>query len=84
MKFTWTTAPCVMNMKNMTHTNTASPPFLRFGEVCDLLGMSRDSGYAHHRQGTFPIPVVTVGSILKCRTADVMAFINGTSDGGAG
>jgi predicted DNA-binding transcriptional regulator AlpA len=60
----------------MTDTNTA-PPFLRFREVCDLLGMSTDSGYAHVRSGTFPVPVVKVGSILKVRRSDVDAFVNG-------
>jgi excisionase family DNA binding protein len=63
----------------MPHTNTALPPFLRFAEVCDLLGISRDTGYALHRAGEFPIPTVLVGKILKCRRADVEAFVYGTT-----
>lgn len=53
------------------------PAMIRFKEVCELLGMSTDTGYAHVKAGTFPIPVVKVGSILKARRDDVDSFVAG-------
>ena len=65
-------------MAFMTHHHRARrSPFIRFREVCELLGMHPDSGYAHVRAKTFPVPTVKVGSLLKCRRADVEAFIAG-------
>ena len=61
----------------MADTLTPQPAVVRFKQACTELGMSIDSGYAHVRAGTFPVPVVTVGSILKVRRADLDRFLAG-------
>lgn len=50
---------------------------VRFRDVCDALGMSIDSGYAHVAAGTFPIPLVKVGAIWKARRVDLERFLYG-------
>jgi excisionase family DNA binding protein len=47
-----------------------------FVEVCDLLGIHRNTGYAWLRAGRFPIPVERPGPRLyKCRQTDVERYL---------
>ena len=61
----------------MTDAITATQRLVRFKQACSELGMSTDSGYAHVRAGTFPVPTVKVGSILKVRRTDLDQFLAG-------
>jgi predicted DNA-binding transcriptional regulator AlpA len=54
--------------------NATQPALVRLREVFEVLGVSPDAGYASIRRGDFPIPVVKVGGVLKCRRIDVDAY----------
>jgi predicted DNA-binding transcriptional regulator AlpA len=53
------------------------PSFLPILYVFALLGISRNHGYRQVAAGNFPIEVIRIGDRLKCRSADVDAFIQG-------
>jgi hypothetical protein len=39
--------------------------------------MNIDAGYAAEEAGTFPVQILTVGKIRKCRRADLERFVYG-------
>lgn len=47
---------------------------VRFTDVCDRLGIHRNTGYHLLHEDRFPIPVERVGGLFKCRAVDVEAF----------
>jgi predicted DNA-binding transcriptional regulator AlpA len=61
----------------MTEALTPTPRLVRFKQACEQLDITTDTGYTALRNGTFPVPVVQVGGLLKVRTADLERFLSG-------
>ena len=61
------------------HAETMSnTPLVRFKEACeDYLGMSIDAGYAAEEAGTFPVEILRIGKIRKCRKVDLQRVVFG-------
>jgi predicted DNA-binding transcriptional regulator AlpA len=55
---------------------TEMVPFL---DVCNRLGVHRNTGYLMVKEGTFPIRAWRLRGRLKCRQVDVEAFFAGTA-----
>lgn len=58
-------------------------------EAFSLLGIDRTTGYKAIRSGTFPVPVVRIGRLIRIPTAPLMSLLEGkqlpptgTSEGG--
>ena len=49
-------------------------PFLSFSEICDAIGVSKQSGYNARCQGSFPIPLLE--RPLRASVQDVAAYID--------
>lgn len=49
-------------------------PFLKFEEICDAIGMSRQTGYNRRGNNTFPIPLLE--NPLRASVQDVAAYID--------
>jgi excisionase family DNA binding protein len=59
-------------------TETAAPPeMLSIAEAAALLRIHRDTAYRWAKAGTFPVPIVRLGSLLRVRRQQLDAFING-------
>lgn len=39
------------------------------------LGLGRTVGYALAKRGEYPIPVLRVGNVYRCRRSDLLAFL---------
>jgi predicted DNA-binding transcriptional regulator AlpA len=59
---------------------TEETKLVRFRSACEQLGMGLTSGYRHLERGTFPVEVIRVGAIWKCRQADITRIVNGPAD----
>jgi predicted DNA-binding transcriptional regulator AlpA len=66
-----------MPARSVTAPSSTRAEFVRVREVFRRLGISDNVGYGMIEDGSFPIPVVTIGAIKKCRSRDVEAFIAG-------
>ena len=62
-----------------TVTELPLPDLLPLPEASKRLGIHPGTGYRLAREGKFPIPVLTVGSIYRVRRAELEAFISGES-----
>lgn len=54
------------------------PELIPLPEAAKRLGIHPGTGYRLAREGKFPVPVLTVGSIYRVRRAELEAFISGT------
>lgn len=66
------------------------PAVLTAEEAFSLLGIDRTTGYKAIRSGTFPVPVVRIGRLIRIPTAPLMSLLEGkqlpptgTSEGGS-
>jgi excisionase family DNA binding protein len=58
-------------------TETAAPPeMLSIAEAAALLRIHRDTAYRWAKAGTFPVPVVRMGSVLRVRRQQLEEFIS--------
>lgn len=53
------------------------PAVLTAEEAFSLLGIDRSTGYKAIRSGTFPVPVVRVGRLIRIPTAPLMSLLEG-------
>jgi predicted site-specific integrase-resolvase len=58
-------------------------PVISADEAFALLGIDRTTGYRAIKEGTFPIPCIRVGRLLKVPTAPLVRVLSGVpmSDG---
>ena len=61
----------------MATTINPAPKLIRFKVACEQLDMGLTSGYRHLDAGTFPVEVIKVGGIWKCRQADIDRILDG-------
>lgn len=66
------------------------PAVLTAEEAFSLLGIDRTTGYKAIRSGTFPVPVVRIGRLIRIPTSPLMSLLEGkqlpptgTSEGGS-
>lgn len=50
---------------------------LSLTDAAKVLGIHRSTAYDHARNGTFPIPIFRVGSLLKVNKAQLESYIQG-------
>ena len=55
----------------------APPRLVPFKDACAALGVSIYTGYEYARAGTFPVPIVRIGSRMKVRRTDLDRFLDG-------
>lgn len=52
-------------------------PCLSADEACELLGIDRKTGYRAIRNGSFPVPTIRVGRLIKVPTAPLVRLLTG-------
>lgn len=57
-------------------TQTDAPEMLPIAEAAQRLGIHRDTAYRWAKAGTFPVPVVRMGSVLRVRRQQLDEFLN--------
>jgi predicted DNA-binding transcriptional regulator AlpA len=57
------------------------PPMLPMWRSAKYMGISRTKAYELHREGQFPIEVLEIGSRLRCRRIELLAYLGLTASG---
>ena len=65
-------------MPKLLNERAPDVTWIPLAEACRLLGVSRNTGYAHKDDGKFPVPVRKICDRYKCDLAEVEAFIRPT------
>lgn len=60
-----------------TITELPQPELIPLPDAARRLGIHPGTGYRLAREGKFPIPVLTVGSVYRVRRSELDAFITG-------
>jgi excisionase family DNA binding protein len=60
--------------------NPESQPFLSAEEAFAILGVDRKTGYRAIKSGSFPVPVVRVGRLIRVPTAALTRLLAGVTD----
>ena len=63
----------------MNRCRPQHPTLLPLVDVCDVLGIHRNTGYLLRRRGAFPVPVIEVERRYFCDLADVDELVSPTS-----
>jgi predicted DNA-binding transcriptional regulator AlpA len=62
-------------------SNLMERPVLPVAEAFNLLGIDRTTGYRAIRNGTFPLPIIKVGRLLRVPTVAVCRLLTtGSAD----
>lgn len=61
----------------------AEKPVLTAEEAFAVLGIDRSTGYKAIREGTFPVPVLRIGRLIRVPTAPLAALLQLDSSGRA-
>lgn len=63
--------------ETLQHLRRSLPPTLDITKSCQLLGISKSSGYALAARGAFPCRVLRVGGSYRVITASLMRVLEG-------
>jgi len=56
--------------------NSLLRPVISADEAFRLLGVDRSTGYKAIREGTFPVPIVRVGRVIRIPTVAMLRLLN--------